>query len=273
MTKKTMKLSLDLALLNQAERAVENGHADSLESAVEAGLKTWLRALGTASDDLDIEFDEYADLLLRSRVSIHNSSIDVMGDDSYVTEIEFAQDAFRDYGDFAKIPLKAREHVSGFGDSNGYLGRMEGAAIFKPVVRKNPQAIGEHLDQLPIAGPVSTEVLHKVLHGLCSVHGVGLPSASRLLAVKRPDLFFPVNGANREEVVERYGAVRVLPGPAADDYLRIIARVHEYPWFNQKRPAKSDVEKRTIWDYRVALLDALLYAPTEEDEEDESDDE
>lgn len=260
---KTVKLVIDPTLYARVERAVDEGHAESPDEAITVALRGWLRSVGSPGDDLDIDFDHYADLLLQERISYHGSPIAVLGPNSYVEEIEFAQDAFHDHGMFAKIPLQKRERVAGFGSSNGYLGRMEGAARFKPVVRQSPELIGAHLDALPIAGPVSQELIEQVVRGLCAIRGVGLPSATRLLSVKRPDLFLPVNGANRDEVVERFGPVRVLPEAATEDYFRILRRVHEYPWFNADRPPKSEVERRSIWDYRVALLDALLYAPTE----------
>lgn len=273
MATKTVKVKMDSTLYARAERAVDEGHAETLDDAVAAALSGWLRSVGSPVDDLDVDFDEYADLLLLQRISYHGGAIRVLGPNSYVEEIEFAQDAFHDFGMFAKIPLHRRERVAGFGTSNGYLGRMEGAARFKPVVRESPKVIGAHLDVLPIAGPVSQDLIARVVRGLCAIHGVGLPSATRLLSVKRPDLFLPVNGANRDEVVERLGSVRVLPEAAAEDYLRILRRVHEYTWFNAERPPKSEVERRAIWDYRVALLDTLLYAPTEAEGEDGGDEE
>ena len=113
--------------------------------------------------------------------------------------------------------------------------------------------IGEWLDQLPLDGPVNADLAKGVLDGLLGIQGVALGVASRLLCIKRPDLFVVINNANGEAVRRIFGA---RPG-VASSYLRLMDRIRAMPWWSQPRPA--DLREGRIWDARVALLDAVMY--------------
>jgi hypothetical protein len=90
-----------------------------------------------------------------------------------------------------------------------------------------------------------------------SVKGVALGTATRLLCMKRPDLFLPANNASLVNLAAVFGSKPTT----IDKYLDVIETIWSLPWQSAPEP-KSSVERR-IWAARVALLDAVFYEPPE----------
>jgi hypothetical protein len=93
-----------------------------------------------------------------------------------------------------------------------------------------------------------------VLNGLLGIDGVGLGVGSRILAVKRPDLFVTLNAANKTLVRKLFGAAPF----SVRRYLAWHEQIWAFPWWSAPEPRVGRDEKR-VWRARVALLDALLY--------------
>jgi hypothetical protein len=85
-----------------------------------------------------------------------------------------------------------------------YFGRMTAAYKFKDRLTHNPAAIGEYLDRVPFTSPISDAQATEYFD-ILSVYGMGLASATRLLSIKRPDYFLPLNGGNKELLSEILG--------------------------------------------------------------------
>jgi hypothetical protein len=84
----------------------------------------------------------------------------------------------------------------------------------------------------------------------------GVGTASRLLAMKRPDLFICIDSKNRSEIARAFD-VAAASLQTFDGYWNLIQRIWRCPWHRAPRP-KQALEAR-IWDARVALLDSLYY--------------
>jgi hypothetical protein len=77
-------------------------------------------------------------------------------------------------------------------------------------------------------------------------------AATRLLAVKRPDRFLVITGANKRPIREG------LEHPAnLEGYLRLHKYIWSLPWFDTPKP--DDADECRVWRARVALLDVLFY--------------
>jgi hypothetical protein len=74
-----------------------------------------------------------------------------------------------------------------------------------------------------------------------------------MLAVKRPDVFLPLNNANSERIAELYGKVP----STAESYVTMLEALWVMPWCKSQEP-KDQTEAR-IWRGRVAMLDAVVY--------------
>lgn len=173
--------------------------------------------------------------------------------DSYFYEMRGASEAFARHRRFADMPLEDRVFAMGLGESTGYFGRMAGAGMARSIVMNEPHRVGEHLDRIPNGEEVGADLLLSVTEGLCSMQRFSLGVASRLLVAKRPDLFLPLNKANKV-------AVRKLAGSAPSNprsYVALHRKLWATPWFQSDEP--SGKKQRTVWRGRVGLLDAVLY--------------
>jgi hypothetical protein len=132
---------------------------------------------------------------------------------------------------------------------------MSAAGDFKKLTAKRPEDIGRFLNAIPLLGSVTLEAAHSYLEGMLGLSRVGIGAATRLLSVKRPDLFLPANNANKKKILAVFGR----HADSTDKYLRNISEIWSYPWFVAPQP--DDATEHRIWRVRVALLDAILYKP------------
>jgi hypothetical protein len=77
--------------------------------------------------------------------------------------------------------------------------------------------------------------------------------------MKRPDFFVCVDAGNKPALAK---ALAFAPTTInLDNYWdRIIEPIQQAPWYNEPRPVGPN---RELWDARVAMLDAIYYAPVE----------
>jgi hypothetical protein len=167
-------------------------------------------------------------------------------------------------GPFASLDVSERKLLAGMEDEAGWFGRMTGHGDFHSLVNDSPGGLGAAIDVIPLMGPVTRVdydryvVLFRAAFKQAS-HGAGIASGSRLLALKRPDVFLPYNGANAHGVSQAFGIARTTT--TLDNYWdRIVAPLQLLPWMTMPRPNKR--VEGAIWDGRAALLDTLYYTPT-----------
>lgn len=144
----------------------------------------------------------------------------------------------------------------------GWFGSMGGAGTFASAIGLRESRIAKALDAIPVRG----EVTNRDFLGYCKVFTdvfAGAPRtarvgpATRLLAMKRPDVFVCVNGGNERSLAEALSyAFSTL---TLDNYwARVIEPISQAPWYNSPRPRGRDLE---LWDARAAMLDAIYYLP------------
>ena len=135
---------------------------------------------------------------------------------------------------------------------------MGSAIQFRDLVKSRPGDVGVVLDELPRGGSVAPETVEKVVTQWLRVTGIGMPSGTRLLTAKRPDLLFPVNEANAHRVNLDLGQLRLGSVHAARDHLAILTKVRNSARWQAPKP--DDDTQRRAWRARVGLLDVLLYS-------------
>ncbi len=88
--------------------------------------------------------------------------------------------------------------------------------------------------------------------------GNGIATASRLLALRRPDQLVCFDSKNRVDMCKSFGIM-----PTGMDYERyweeIIERILDSPWWLSDRPGTK--REAAVWDGRAAMLDSLFYRP------------
>ncbi len=191
-----------------------------------------------------------------SRTLSANSEVHVFDHEggSYLQEAEWCRRAFQAQPIYEYMPVEDRKLVAGWGErTSGFFGRMGGAGHFKNLVLEQPELLGSALDQVPLDGPVSRDDALRYLEQVLSLRGVGLAVATRLLCVKRPDVFLTANKANARRIREVFGSFPSTP----NRYLDLHERIWALSWCSVPKPHEPN--QRRVWKARVGLLDALLY--------------
>jgi HKD family nuclease len=145
----------------------------------------------------------------------------------------------------------------------GWFGSMRAAGTFAEHIGARDANLARALDSVPKRGDVTEDQFNTYVE-IFSSGFVGaermarLAPATRLLAMKRPDWFVCVNNGNRKGLAEALSFARTTL--SLENYWeRVIEPIQQAPWFNEPRPKGKDME---LWDARVAMLDAIYYAPT-----------
>ena len=141
----------------------------------------------------------------------------------------------------------------------GWFGSMKRATMFSKAIQQKKLGIAKALDQIPKRGDVTRLQFENYVRAFRKTLAAKDPlgSATRLISMKRPDLFVCVDGPNKEGLAD---ALNFSPTTLSlDNYWhRIIEPVHQAPWFNSERPSGPEMQ---LWDARVAMLDAIYYSP------------
>jgi HKD family nuclease len=172
---------------------------------------------------------------------------------------------FSTHQQFDQIDEIGRQRIAGLkrpvaGDDVDYrwFGSMVGSGKFWHAINSNDTNLSEALGEIPSSGEISREqylaYVERFKRGFPEGrHGIG--TATRLLAMKRPDVFVCFNDGNK---VGLCGAVRISPRVGYEEYWdSVVARIMEANWWCAA-PPQASVE-REVWDARAAFLDSLYY--------------
>lgn len=144
--------------------------------------------------DLDLDWRAYYELLRRTECL-----------PLYTEEMRRCQAYFAQYGSLAEMREAPDDepvlsYVAGFGGNAGAFCSTRPARDFKQLIKSDAhrlRQLSKQLDKIPAEGHVDLRkaqlVTRNVLDGF---DGVGLGCWTRLLAVKRPDVFIAVNSAS-----------------------------------------------------------------------------
>jgi len=145
----------------------------------------------------------------------------------------------------------------------GWFGSMGGAGTFAQLIGEQNTELAAALDMIPRRGDITEDQFNDYV-GAFTASFAGrariarLAPATRLLAMKRPDVFVCVNGENRNGIA---AALAFAPSTLElDNYWeRVIEPIRQAPWYTTPRPTNRN---RELWDARVAMLDAIYYEPS-----------
>lgn len=144
----------------------------------------------------------------------------------------------------------------------GWFGSMRGMGDFKNRIDRNDIYLARALDGIAEQGEVTREQFQWFVENFRlafrnSHRRGGVATASRLLAMKRPDTFLCICGPN---IARASRAMGFSPSTLdLDNYWdRVVEVVRLSEWYNAPRPHDED---RALWEGRVAMLDAIFYRP------------
>ena len=118
--------------------------------------------------------------------------------------IETARQLFADHEHFNQIDRDGRRKIGGLMVEDGvdyrFFGSMVGSGMFKKAINNNDENLSVALDLIPAAGSISREMYLNYIEAYKKAfpkgrHGIA--TATRLLAMKRPDTFVCFDKLNR----------------------------------------------------------------------------
>jgi hypothetical protein len=144
----------------------------------------------------------------------------------------------------------------------GWFGSMGAAGDFANRIEENDPALSKALDGIPQSGEVTRAQydrycrLFRQAFARSSRTG-GVPSATRLLSMKRPDTFLCVCKPNVAAAAKALGFAPTTLH--LDNYWeRVVEPIRLSVWYNEDKPDHPDGE---LWEARAAMLDTLFYRP------------
>lgn len=184
------------------------------------------------------------------------------GMESRLPVIRKAKELFARYTQLKRMDPDERKMIAGLmaKDSVNYMifGSMRGDGTFWQAVNENDRHLSAALDSIPATGDVTRKAYLAFIteFGRAFTDGRNrLATATRLLAMKRPDTFVCLDARNKSGLCAAFGVRRDLGAEAYWD--SVIERLRDAAWWNAPSP-RSGVE-REVWDARAAFLDAHFY--------------
>lgn len=184
---------------------------------------------------------------------------------SRIKVLKIAKDLFVRTDSFCDLTDDERKFIVGIPntlpiDSDvdwGYFGSMKGAGIYKNRIIENDLNISKALDEIPLSGQITKIHYQRYLkHYKNTFEGNYLATATRLLAMKRPDTFVCLDSKNKSALCKDFEITQ--SGITYERYWdEIIERIYDSNWWLNPEP-RNKIEK-SVSDSRAAFLDSLYY--------------
>ena len=185
--------------------------------------------------------------------------------------IEIANKLFSGVQHFDQLQEEQRKFIAGIpnklnvegAEDWGYFGSMKGAGIFKNKIITNAANISIALDQIPLSGQITRKHFERFIRYYQQIFlntrletANNIATASRLLAMKRPDIFVCYDVENKANLSRDFGIVQTDMN--YDRYWDdIVERIYDSEWWQNPEPA-NEIERK-VSNARAAFLDSLYY--------------
>lgn len=185
--------------------------------------------------------------------------------------LEYANEIFKQNKHFCDIEVEQRKFIAGIpnylnNDGNilwGVFGSMKGAGIFKNRIIENDINISNALDQIPENGTITKihyesfiENFQKAFIGTQLENAKNIGTATRLLAMKRPDTFVCLDNRNKSELCRDFG-IKQSEINFENYWDEIIQRIFDCNWWIN--PITRNKKEQRISKARAAFLDSIYY--------------
>lgn len=205
---------------------------------------------------LKMGWDDYINGIFNPEIGTGEARIDLITE---VTKLFLKNNHFNELsGDERKfIGGVPNKHIDRTIVDWGYFGAMTGNARFKGAIDKNNIKISYALDEIPLHGQVSKQNYLNYIDIYSSVFdGLYLATATRLLAMKRPDIFVCVDSKNKKKLCKEFGIYQ----NQLDYYTYwddVIERIRDADWWLNPKPRNK--KEQIISNARAAFIDAYYY--------------
>ena len=212
---------------------------------------------GRLPDSLDLTWKEYLACVTARHSSLLRVFDNEAGEDSYLGTIKRAHGTLVKRKRLDAMSPEERRFVAGTVKNAGYFGGMTGAGRFMHQVNETPAVLDAALAAIPLTGKVEEAALEKFINKY-SWKGAAVATGSRLLAMKRPDLFLCIDKKNRSQLADKFD-VTARSMSHWDGYKALHREIWRCRWCKSGRPKSA--KDRAVWNVRVAILDSLFYKP------------
>lgn len=215
-------------------------------------------------DLLSLTFDDYYWLCTQDPYHYFNMRLDLL---DFGQTSPLSQGQFQCIAGIGNAPTP--NHQLGW----GLFGSMQAEASFRSTVLKNWKPLHDFYQKLPSQGYIGRQTAKQFIDVVENHININfgnqynkknhLSAASRLLAMKRPDLFFCVNGANCSRLANDLGmTVAGKRGiKTIDGYLDAVEILQQSTWGSTSLPTAGTKNEIRCWEGRIAMIDALYYEP------------
>ena len=174
-----------------------------------------------------------------------------------------AQKLFKKNHSFSMLDLRTREALAGMishldvtGNADWKFFGSTGNGMFMHAIKENDVDIINAIDAIPLKGEVTKEMFDDYCKAFSSWTNP-VSSATRLLAMKRPDLFVCINSKNIKALSLLLGIPQshlTLENYWDEVHLKIVNSV----WFTDSNVPDVGIAK-DVKKFQVALLDSISY--------------
>lgn len=173
---------------------------------------------------------------------------------------------FQNHQHFNDMDLDVRKGIAGLPSKSktiknwAWFGSMKGAGTFAGLINTSNEAFSLALDEIPLVGEIRREHYDRFIQQYLKAYEGGrdgLATATRLLAMKRPDVFLCVDAQNKKRLADDVGIVRADQLDYERYWDEVVERLMQSPWWQSPEP--SNALEREAWHARAAMLDAIFY--------------
>ena len=185
--------------------------------------------------------------------------------DSRLKVLNISREFFNRVNSFRELETDERKFIAGINNNSirkygvdcKLFGSMVGNGIFKNRIIENDERVSEALNEIPLSGQITRSHYDRYIDLFNSVFdGNYIGTSTRLLAMKRPDVFVCIDEKNRTSLCEAFGIKKT-----SINYKRyweeIILRIYDSEWWLNPHP-QNNIENE-VSNSRAAFLDALYY--------------
>ncbi len=183
------------------------------------------------------------------------------GIDRRLRVIEIAQELFASVKHFNELSESQRRFIAGaktdYAEDWGLFGSMIGRGDYVHEIILNNNEISIALDQIPSSGQITRKNYNDFIEHFSKVFsGNYIGVASRLLTMKRPDVFYCLTSKNQQRFCKAFNIKK-----SEIDYIgyweHVIERIYDSEWWLNPR-IRTEKEMQ-ISKARAAFLDAIYY--------------
>ena len=143
------------------------------------------------------------------------------------------------------------------------FGSTRGAKQFHEQLQYSPTLFDVALAAIPLTGEVTEAHYQAFVLGFCAAFN-GLdkakPSlfvATRLLAMRRPDVFVVLTSSKVDALCQGFGLVKLSASDFGAYWGDIIEAIHRQPWYKSAQP--EDAVELELWQNRAILFDLFFF--------------